>query len=66
MESRIQDWLGFRCMRQNVSQTRPDRKKADSLVVYSNFAHEGSVSQLLRLCPIMALDIIYKCYRAKY
>ena len=33
MESRIQDCLGFRCMTQNVSQTRPDGKKADSLSV---------------------------------
>ena len=46
MESRIQDCLGFPCMRQNVSQTRPDRKKADSLLVYAKFAHWGSVAPL--------------------
>ena len=53
MESIIQDCLGFPCMRQNVSQTRPDRKKADSLLVYATFAHRGSVAPLnviLRLC----------------
>ena len=33
MESRIQDCHGFPCMRQNVSQTRPDVKKADSVLV---------------------------------
>ena len=37
------------CIDSYVNQTRPERKKADSLLVYSNFAHEGSVSQLLRL-----------------
>ena len=46
MESRIQDCIGFPCMRQNVSQTRPDRKKADSLLVYAKFAHRGSVAPL--------------------
>ena len=46
MESRIQDCPGFPCMRQNVSQTRPDRKKADSLLVYATFAHRGSVAPL--------------------
>ena len=46
MESRIQDCIGFLCMRQNVSQTRPDRKKADSLLVYAKFAHRGSVAPL--------------------
>ena len=30
----------------NVSQTRPDRKKADSLLVYAKFSHRGSVSPL--------------------
>ena len=46
MESRIQDCLGFPCMRQNVSQTRPDRKKAYSLLVYAKFTHRGSVAPL--------------------
>ena len=46
MESRIQDCLGFPCMRQNVSQTRPDRKKAYSLLVYAKFAHRASVAPL--------------------
>ena len=30
----------------NVIQTRPDRKKADSLLVYAKFSHRGSVSPL--------------------
>ena len=46
MESRIQDCLGFPCMRQNVSQTRPDRKKACFLLIYAKFAHWGSVAPL--------------------
>ena len=33
-------------MKQNVSQTRSNRKKADSLLVYAKFAHLGSVAPL--------------------
>ena len=33
-------------MKQNVSQTRSIRKKADSLLVYAKFAHLGSVAPL--------------------
>ena len=33
-------------MRQIVSQTRPDGKKADCLLVYAKFAHLGSVAPL--------------------
>ena len=46
VESRIQDCLGFPYMRQIVSQTRPDGKKADCLLVYATFAHLGSVAPL--------------------
>ena len=43
-------------MRQNVSQTRPDRKKADSLLVYAKFAHWGSFAPL---------NVILRLYTSK-
>ena len=49
MESRIQDCLGFPSMRQNVSQTRPDGKKADSLLIYAKFAHLGSAALVISI-----------------
>ena len=33
-------------MGRNASQTRPDRKKADSLLVYAKFSHQGSIAPL--------------------
>ena len=44
----------------NVIQTRPDRKKADSLLVYAKFSHRGSVSplnEILRLYNTMIMII---------
>ena len=45
-------------MRQNVSQTRPDSKKGDSLLVYVKFAHRGSVATKCNPEALYILDCL--------